>query len=525
MRRLTFLLACGLLAACEATPPAVAPMAPPPPREVAPPPAPPPPAPTETPDADFRQKAPEPGPAVTFTAPAVTEEKLSNGIRVLMVERHDMPIVSLQVVSTRGADQARPGVGSFAGAMLLAGTKKHTATELSDLFETLGAEHWSNVDYDSGYIAIKVLSSRLPDALGLVAEAIQSPSFPKDEFALEKSRRQTALSQERDNPSRLLQRSVMAALYPGRHPYGSTLLGDEAALDKITAADLATFHRAQFQPDRLTVAVAGDFSRAALIESLEKTLGKLRGKADKGRDVQAPPAPTRDATRVLIVDRPGATQSSVSVALVGVPRRTPDYEAIMVMNTILGGQFSSRLNLNLREKHGYTYGAGSSFAMRQGAGPFSASGAIVSEHTAAAIKEIFAEVDTIRSKPISEEELTDAKRYLIKQLPALFETTSATVSTLVTMATYGLPLDEYAQRPARLDRVTQDDVKRVAEKLLVSDQMRVVIVGDAEKIRPALEELKLGKIEVQKPPAPKDTTKGAPKGTGKPASKPAPKKK
>jgi zinc protease len=461
---------------------------------------------------------------VQFKPPVIQEAKLSNGIRVLLVEQRQLPIVALQVVATRGAAQGRPGVGSFTGAMLMSGTKKRSATDVSDAFEGLGASHWSSVDQDGGYVGVQVLSSKLPEALDLISEVIQEPAFPKDELALERSRRLTSLQQERDNPGRLLQRAVDGLLYPPSHPYAQALLGDEAAVEKITTADLGTFHRAHFQPDRLTVVAAGDFSKDALVASLEKTLGKLRGKAEKPRQIPAPLPPGKDATRVLILDRPGASQSNVAVAQVGVPRQTPDFEAILLMNTILGGQFSSRLNLNLREKHGYTYGAGSNFAMRQEAGPFSVNGAIVSEHTASALKEIFAEIDRMRTQQVSEEELADAKAYLIRRLPSYFESANGTASTLGAMAIYGLPLDEFAQRAARLERVTREDVQRVASKYLAQDRFQVVLVGDAAKVRPAIDELKLGKTEVQKPSAAK---KDAPKKDG-PAPKkdgPAPKKK
>ncbi len=502
--------ALALLVACESTPPAVAPRTPPPP-----PPAssssPPPPPPTETPDADFRKQAPPPGPAVQFTPPRIQEARLSNGIRVLLVEQRQLPIVALQVVATRGAAQGRPGVGSFTGAMLLAGTKKRSATEVSDAFEGLGASHWASVDHDGGYVGVQVLSSKLLEALDLIAEVIREPTFPRDELALERARRLTSLQQERDNPGRLLQRATDAALYPPNHPYASALLGDEAAVEKISTADLSTFHRAHFQPDRLAVVAAGDFSKDALVEALEKALGKLRGKAEKAREVQAPPPP-KDASKVLILDRPGASQSNVAVAQVGVPRSTADFEAILLMNTILGGQFSSRLNLNLREKHGYTYGAGSNFAMRQGPGPFSINGAIVREHTADALREIFAELEKIRTEPVTEEELADAKAYLIRRLPSFFESAGGTASTLASMAIYGLPLDEFARRAERLERVTREDVRRVAARYLAPERFRVILVGDAEVVRAPIDALKLGKVEVQKPAMPPKKNAPAKKG-------------
>lgn len=504
---------CLSLLACESGPPNVAPRIPP-----APPTPPqvlveehPPPAPTETPDADFRKEAPPPGPAVVFAPPVIQEAKLSNGIRVLMVERRELPIVALQIVITRGAAQGRPGIGSFTGSMLLSGTSKHSATELSDAFEGLGANHWASIDYDGGYIGVQVLSSKLPEALNLIAEVTHDPSFPKEELNLERSRRLTSLQQERDNPGRLLQRAIGETIYPAQHPYATALMGTETIVNKISTEDLKLFHRAQFQPDRMTVVAAGDLSRETLLPLLEKTLGKLRGKGEKIREIVAPPAPSKNAPRVVILDRPGASQSNVAVAQVGVSRATPDFEAILLMNTILGGQFSSRLNLNLREKHGYTYGAGSNFTMRQGAGPFAVMSSVVSEHSADAIKEIFFELDRIRTQPVSEEELTDAKAYLTRRLPSYFESASDTASTLGTMALYGLPLDEFAKRAEKLERVTREDIQRIANKYLVSERFQVIVVGDAAKIKPGIEALKLGKIERKDPAVPSKKESNPPK--------------
>ncbi len=202
------------------------------------------------------------------------------------------------------------------------------------------------------------------------------------------------------------------------------------------------------------------------------------------------------APKIILVDRPGATQSSLSVVEVGVPRKTPDFDAITIMNAILGGQFS-RINMNLREAHAFTYGAGSNFDMRHGAGPFGAGGEIVREHTGEALVEILKEMSRMRDELVSEEELADAKAYLTKQLPARFETVSATASTLAVLAVYGLPLDEFATRPARWARITREDVQRAAKAHLVESAQHIVLVGDAKVVQAQLEALKLGNLVVR----------------------------
>ena len=254
------------------------------------------------------------------------------------------------------------------------------------------------------------------------------------------------------------------------------------------------FRSEQVQPEDLTIALAGDVTRAAVLAEIEKSFGDWKG-SPKPLVPLARPAVTEGA-RVVLIDRPGATQSHMSATLVGVARDNPDFHALMVMNTILGGQFSSRLNLNLREKHAYTYGASSGFDMRHGPGPFTAGGAIVREKSQPAALEIFAELKRMVDAEVTDEELADAKTNLVRRLPASFETVSEIANSLAYLAVYGLPLDEYAKRAAAYRAVTKADVLRVARQYLTVDKMRLVIVGDASVIEKDLDQLGLGKVEV-----------------------------
>ena len=536
-RALSFVSLFALAASACAEAPPPEPVVPPPPPSAEPPPPIPPAAPT-TPDADYRKQAPTPGPDVAFVAPKIEDFRLKNGIRVLLVERHDLPIVAVRVASDLGADHGAPGVGSFAGSLLMAGTKTKSAIEISDSFHGLGADYGASVDYDGTYMWMQVISSKLEPSLALLADTAQHPSFPKDEVDRERSRRLTSLAQERDSPQRLLGNVLVASLYPATHAYATPLLGNEKIVNHVKPGDLAAFHASTMAPDHVTITLAGDVTKAQAIEQLEKAFGGWKGKLGKVRSsVESKPdevAKLRDAcltgkghcndlgadVRIVIVDRPNSSQSNVSVAQVGEPRSTADYDALLVMNTMLGGQFSSRLNMNLREAHAYTYGAGSRFDMRHGAGPFNAGGAIVSESTAPALKEIFAEIARMRTEAPSDEELDSAKASMIKSLPARFETAGETAGTLAGLAVYNLPLDEYATRPARIGKISKDDVLRVAKSHLTPERFRVVIVGDATKIKPAIEALNLGKVEVRTPPKADDAKPAdAPKATPKPKKK------
>jgi zinc protease len=493
MKRLAFVLAIsGALTACGGT--------------TAPAPAPVPgPAPTPSPppaaislDESFRKQAPAPDPEVAFVPPKIEEARLANGIRVLLVQRHELPIVAFDVALDRGADQGEPGLGGFVGAMLLQGTKTRNALELSDALDALGANYSAFADYDGTTLRAQCLSSKLGELLPILADVVQNPAFSPAEIERERKKRLTTLAQQKDVPSILLTNAVGAALYPSDHAYAWPLLGDDAAVKKVTRQKLAAFHSAQLKPEGLTISVTGDVVNERALSELERAFGGLKGKAAV-RKVPVDPGSKPPDSRIVVIDRPGAAQSNVSVAMVGVARSTPDFDALTVLNTLFGGKFSSRLNLNLREKHAYTYGAGSGFAMRHAAGPFTAGGAIVTAATGPAIREILSEIERLRNEAVAEGELADAKANLIRQLPARFETASETAASLSYLAIHGLPLDEYATRPERFAKVTREQVQAAARRYLVPERMRIVVVGDAAAIKDDLGKLGLGEPAVKKP--------------------------
>ncbi len=480
------------------------------PAPLHPPPAPPAPAPSSTvvaaapgapttPDAAFRERPPAPGPAAVFVAPKIVEGKLKNGIRVLLVERHDLPIVSVRVALKAGASDLmgeRPEVMTFAGAMLEQGTKKMNALELSDAFDAIGATHGAYVGQDSGGADVKVLTAELDKGLGLLADVVQNPSFPDAEIERLRARWLGWSQQQRSQPGTLMQSALAASLFGPAHPYGKPPILKEEQIKKITKADVQKAYARAFTAGNAAICVAGDITKDALLPKLEAAFGAWKGPAP-ARTKIAPPVPVKDAPRLVLVDRPGAPQSQVQVAEVGVPFSTPDRDAIAVMNAILGGMFSSRINLNLREKHAYTYGARSGFAMRHGAGPFAAGGAIIADKTAPAIHELFTEVGGIRDAEVSAEELAGAKESIRLAMPARFETVSAVTDALSDLVVHDLALDEYEKRPGRIDAVTAADVKKAALAHLHPQKMRVIIVGDRKALGESLETLHMGAAEVR----------------------------
>lgn len=458
-------------------------------------------APKVTPDAPFRKQAPVADGELRFTPPKIHEARLANGLRVLVTERHDLPIVSARLVLSAGAGDvpgARPGALSFLGMMLEQGTKKRSALEISDAFEAIGAHHGAWVDWDSGGVAVRVLSDRLDEALELMADVALAPTFPEAEIERLRARRLTAIHAEKSSPAAIAQNAVAAAVFGRAHPYGHTLTGKEDDAKKLTRAELVRAYDRLFNPHDAALVVVGDVTQASLLPKLEATFGKWR--RARGPAPQTPKTPAKVAARerVVFVERPGA-QSQVQLVRPGVPHATKDRDAIVVANAILGGMFSSRVNLNLREKHAYTYGARSSFAMRHGAGPFSVGAAVFADKTGASIKEIMSELDALRRDGPTPEELALAKESLRLAMPGRFETVSDVSGALADLVVYGLPLDEYERRAARIDAVTAADVARVAAAYFVPDAMTVVVVGDRATVLPQLVELGLGGIDERDP--------------------------
>jgi zinc protease len=446
-------------------------------------------APPVTPDAPFRQAPPAPDASITWVPPRVDAWSLANGVHVLFVPRHDLPVVAVRVVSGAGAGDlagVRPGAVAFMGAMLEQGAGKRGALELSDDFEGLGAEHGASCDWDSCVVRTKVLASRLEPALDLLADIVLRPTFPRPEFDRTHRRWVAGLQQEKNSPPAMEQNALAAVLYGREHPYGHGLRGAPADADALGRDEIERLWRRTFQPRTTTVVVAGDVSPETVRRLLDARFGGWRGGAVQRAGVGGASTPgasaERQTVRVALVDVPGAAQSQVFVAQPGPAFSVRDRIALGVMNAVLGGMFSSRINLDLREAHAYTYGAHSRFSMRHGPGPFSAGGAIFAEHTGDAVRALMAQVERIRSEPVTADELADAKQNAKLALPSRFEGVDDVAGALQELAVYDLPLDEYAARAARIDGVTAEDVQRVAKAWLHPEAMWVVVAGDRARV-------------------------------------------
>lgn len=456
----------------------------------------------ETPDAPFRQQAPKAEGQITFVPPKVDEFKLKNGIRVLLVERHDLPIVAVRLVVGAGAgdlESVRPGAVSFLGGMLEQGTKKRSALQISDDFDALGAAHGTWFEWDSGGASIKVLADKLDPALEIMSDVVLNPTFPNDEIERLRARRIAGIQSEKSSPQAIAQNTLAATIFGRAHPYGHTLGAEEADAKNLKREEIVRAYQQLFTPSNVSIVVAGDISRDALQPKLEAAFGAWKGKGGP-TSKKGPKTPPKAATgkRIVVVDKPGA-QSQVQIARPGVPFSTKERDAIVVTNAILGGMFSSRINMNLREKNHYTYGARSYFVMRHGAGPFIVTAPVIAEKTVPSIKEIFTELEGLRRDGPTEDELGLAKESILLGMPSRFESVSDVASAISELLVYDLPLDDFAKRPGRIEAVTAADVKRIAGEMLDGKQMTVVVVGDKKKLTPELESLGLGAIEERDP--------------------------
>jgi zinc protease len=423
---------------------------------------------------------------------------MPNGVRVLLVERNDLPIVGVRVVSGLGAGDlpgARPGAVAFMGAMLEQGAGKRSALEVSDSYEALGAEHGAWCDWDACVVRAKVLASRLGAALDLLADIVLRPSLSEAEIDRTRKRWLASLQQEKNSPQAMEQNALAAALYGRTHPYGHSVRGAPGDITELKRDEIERAWRRAFQPRATTIVVAGDVDSVSMRSLLASRFGEWRGGSAERATVVQGPREARGGLHVVLVDAPASAQSQVYVAQEGAPFGARDRIALGVMNAILGGMFSSRINLDLREAHAYTYGAHSRFSMRHGAGPFAAGGAIFVEHTGDAVRALLTHVARIRDEVVTGEELADAKENAKLALPARFEGVDDVAGALQDLAVYALPLDEYAVRSARIDAVTAEDVQRVAKKWLHPDAMRIVVTGDRAKIEKDLSPF--GSIELR----------------------------
>ena len=444
-----------------------------------------------------RTRPPQPGPPAALRLPTIQKQRLSNGLPVWIVETHDVPVAQINLVVYSGTANDPPGkygVASLTAAMLEEGAAGRSALEIADAVDYLGADLGATSGIDSSTVRLHVPVARLGDALPIMADVVLRPTFAPDELDRQRQQRLTSLLQGRDDPPTISSVAFSRILYGKGHRYGTPQMGTAETIRTLTTADLRGFYTSAFRPENATLIAVGDISAATVMPLFEKSFGGWKAAAPAASEKL--PAVDEPASRqIYLVDKPGAPQSQIRIGWIGVPRATPDYFPITVMNTILGGSFSSRLNMNLREQHGYAYGATSTFNMYAGAGPFYAAAGVQTDKTPEALKEFFNELEAIR-KPVPAEELARAKNYVALRYPSAFETTGDISRRLEDQLVYHLPDDYFAKYVQNIQAVAAADVQRVAQKYVQPGKFIVVVVGDLKTTEAGIRALSLGPIKV-----------------------------
>lgn len=440
-----------------------------------------------TPDEPWRATQPKPAAMRPVRPPVPQSFTMANGLTVIVQPQTGSPVVSATLVVRTGSDANppdKPGLANFTAALLDQGTATRSALQLADEAAQIGATLNAGSSIDASTVTTSSLARNFPAALNLLADVALHPSFPTAEVERIRAARLADLVQQRSSPPAIAANVMNAALYGREHPYGYPAIGTADSIKKMTRDELLGFWKQNFVPGNAALVVAGSITLPEMRKLAESTFGAW----PKG--TATPPkvsAPVSSATRLIIVDRPGSPQTQVRVATIGIARSNPDYIPVRVMNTILGGLFSSRINLNLREKNGFTYGANSQFTYSRNPGPFAVASGIVTDKTAPAVHEVNSELQRMIETRVTPEELTLAKDAITQSLPGAFETSDRTVGNLATLYTYGLPLNYFSNLAEQISVVDAQAVQEVAKKYLVPGKFTVIAVGDRAKIGPALE--------------------------------------
>jgi len=449
------------------------------------------------PDEAWRTKAPAPQPLGKLSLPVAQSFKLSNGLTVMLVEQHQLPIVVAHVLVLNGSDAnpvKKPGLAAFTSEMLPEGTERRSSLQIADDAAQIGTSLRAVTSGDDSVVDIRLLKPNADAAFDLLSDVVLHPKFDPAEIERVRKLRETDILQIQDDPEQLAIGVLHRMIYGPDHPYGYRNDGTIASIHATTRQDLLAMWQQGYTPSNSALVLSGDLSPAEARALAEKYFGGWTGPRTKH---DPPPVTNKVQGGVAIVDKPGAAQTFVLVGSPGVPRSTADYVPIEVMNNILGGLASSHINVNLREEHGYTYGCFSFFVYQRASGLFAAGGGMRTDVTGPAVHELLKEMENIRSNAPTEEELKLAKGAFAQSLAGRFESSEQTANTLGELFVYGLPLNYFEQLPASINAVSAEDVARVAKKYIHPEDAVVIGAGDRAKIEDQLKKLSIGTVEVR----------------------------
>jgi len=443
-----------------------------------------------------RKNRPVPGPAPEGRLPAFQRATLPNGLKLVVAERHEVPVVRMNLLVDAGyaADQAAPGTARLAGDMLDEGTKTRASLEISDELQRLGAQLGTGSDLDSTSVTLSALKANLDPSLAIFADVVLNPSFPQKELDRLKRQQLAAIQQEGAQPFGMALRVLPRFIYGTGHAYSVPLTGSgyASSVEKITRDDVVRWHEAWFKPGNATLIVVGDTTLAEIRPKLEAAFAAWKPGSTPKKTVTAVTPKATDA--VYVYDRPGALQSTILCGHAASPRANPQDVAQQVMNTMLGGQFTSRVNMNLREDKHWSYGAGTLFWDAKGPRPFLAYAPVQTDKTKESVQELLKELKGIRGeRPVTPEELAAARDNMTLSLPGQWETAAAVLGSIAEIVRFGFDDRYYDGFAAKVRAVSATDVTAAASAVQ-PDKLVWVIAGDRAKIEPGLRELGLGEI-------------------------------
>ena len=445
--------------------------------------------------APDRSKPPALENAPSLKLPTMQHLSLSNGLPVVLMEKHELPLVQIDLLVMAGASmdpREKRGLASLASAMMEEGAGERDALMLADAIDFLGASITPFTGRHTSGLSLHTQASKLDSALSLFADMALRPTFPSVELERHRKELLTSLVQWHDDPGTIASVLTIHELFGEEHPYGFPPVGSEQTIRALRVEDLKRFHATYYRPNNATLLVVGDISANALLPKLEALFGNWkRGEIPRQ---QWPEATQVQKKRLILVDKPDAAQSVLRVARIGAPRSTEDYFPLLVMNTILGGSFTSRLNQNLREQHGYAYGANSSFDFRILSGPFIVSTSVQTDVTDKALAEVMKELTNIL-KSVTDDEVNRARNYLALGYPAGFESVAGLADQLGDLVVYNLPDSYFNDYTKKVLAVTREDILRVAHTYVDPEKVNIVVVGDRKKVEEGVKALNLAPIE------------------------------
>jgi zinc protease len=452
-----------------------------------------PPTASEIKDAFDRSAMPPLGPTPRYHPPRFERRRLSNGLELRVIERHELPIVTVDLIVKSGetlTPRGKEGLASLAANLLEEGTTSRTTMQLAGELAEIGSTLDASGGLESTTVSLTTLARHLDRGLDLFADVVRNPSFPEKELERLRLQRLSHLKAIADDAEETSQLVFPRLVYGPDHPYGRPILGTPGSVKSITRDDVAGFYGRIMVPGNSALVIVGDVQPDAIATALESRLHAWApGPVPSPPSLEPIPAPP-ERRPLYLIDKAGAPQSVLAIGRIGAVRKSPDFHALIVMNAILGGQFASRINMNLRQEKGYSYGAQSGFAFYRGPGPFVAGGPVESGVTRDALEELFKELAGIAgARPVTDDELAFAKERLILGFPSRFETTFGVAGQVAVLVADELPDDEFEHYQPRIEALSKADVDRVARRYITPDRMIVLVVGDRARIEGPLKSL------------------------------------